>query len=431
MPNRTDEIELYSEEVQDILGKPPRWLVRWGTTIIFSVVGLLLYISWMVSYPDIVPAPIMMTTPNAPSPVISRSAGRIDKLFFDEKDSISQGDVLGMIENTASSDDIFELEKKIGEMEAFSPMSVLNFAPEKNLQLGEISPAYTAYAELYEAYQTASASSFDIKKINQIRAQIQNIQNINVELNRQKATLVLEESLADSALQRQKMLFREGAVAKQDVENAETIFLQRKRTTERNKLDLLNNELRINDLNQQITTIQKNMNLTTSSKFVSLVESIKQLQAQIEQWKTAYLLTAPVSGRVSFHPIVEEKVYVEQQFEVATIVPPSDKVIGLIALQMKGSGKVKVGQKVLIKLDGFPYQEYGFVRGEIIRKSAIPRNDVYEVEVKLPEGLVTNRGEPLQFEQRIQGVAEIVTDNKSLLNRIFEQIMSAFETSVE
>ena len=209
------------------------------------------------------------------------------------------------------------------------------------------------------------------------------------------------------------------------------MFYKKKRARESIRLEVLNNELRVNDLNQQITGIQKSMNLTASSKFVSLLESIKQLKSQIDKWKTAYLLTAPISGIISYNSVIEEQIYIDQQFEVATIVPPYDKIIGLIALQMKGSGKVRKGQKVLIKLDGFPYQEYGFVRGEITRKATIPRNDAYEVEVDLPEGLVTNRGKPLKFEQRIQGLAEIITENKSLLARIFDQIAAAFEQSAE
>ena len=32
--------ELRSEEVQEILGRPPRWILRWGITLLFSVILL-------------------------------------------------------------------------------------------------------------------------------------------------------------------------------------------------------------------------------------------------------------------------------------------------------------------------------------------------------------------------------------------------------
>jgi hypothetical protein len=34
-----ENIELRSEEVQEILGRPPQWIIRWGITIIFIIVA--------------------------------------------------------------------------------------------------------------------------------------------------------------------------------------------------------------------------------------------------------------------------------------------------------------------------------------------------------------------------------------------------------
>ena len=36
------EIELRSEEVQEVMGQIPAWIVRWGITILFIVVLVLL-----------------------------------------------------------------------------------------------------------------------------------------------------------------------------------------------------------------------------------------------------------------------------------------------------------------------------------------------------------------------------------------------------
>ena len=86
---------------------------------------------------------------------------------------------------------------------------------------------------------------------------------------------------------------------------------------------------------------------------------------------------------------------------------------------------------MIIKFDGYPYQEYGIVRGEIKNKSAIPRENKFYVEVELPEGLKTSRGDTLEFQQQIEGQAEIITNSKSLLRRIFDQILTALESVKE
>ena len=54
MPTSPPFIALHSEEIQDILGKAPSYLVRWGITVIFFVLMVIFLISWFVKYPDII-----------------------------------------------------------------------------------------------------------------------------------------------------------------------------------------------------------------------------------------------------------------------------------------------------------------------------------------------------------------------------------------
>jgi HlyD family secretion protein len=85
---------------------------------------------------------------------------------------------------------------------------------------------------------------------------------------------------------------------------------------------------------------------------------------------------------------------------------------------MQRSGKVKVDGEVNIKLSGYPYLEYGMVRGIVKSKSLVPSGDSYIIEVGLPEGLTTLYGKQLEFTQNMQGTAEILTDNMRLLQKI-------------
>ena len=79
---------------------------------------------------------------------------------------------------------------------------------------------------------------------------------------------------------------------------------------------------------------------------------------------------------------------------------------------------MKTGQIVNIKLSGFPYLEYGMVRGEVKSKSLVPTGDAYIIEITLPGGLTTLYGKKLDFTQNMQGTAEIMTDNLRLLQKI-------------
>jgi HlyD family secretion protein len=118
--------------------------------------------------------------------------------------------------------------------------------------------------------------------------------------------------------------------------------------------------------------------------------------------------------------------FVKQGEQVLSIVPPvqTGKIIGRLSLPVAGSGKVKSGQRVVVKLDGYPFHEFGSLTGTVKSKSLIPQDETYNILVDLPTELKTNYGKRIPFEQQMQGQAEIVTEDKRFLERILEHIWS-------
>ncbi|MCL2414466.1 MAG: hypothetical protein FWC94_04350, partial [Bacteroidales bacterium] len=47
----TLEVNLHSEAVQEILGRPPQWMIRWGITLVFVVIFGLFVGSYFFKYP--------------------------------------------------------------------------------------------------------------------------------------------------------------------------------------------------------------------------------------------------------------------------------------------------------------------------------------------------------------------------------------------
>jgi hypothetical protein len=48
--------ELRSDEVQDILTRPPSAIIRWGITVIFGIFCMIFLVSWIIRYPEIITA---------------------------------------------------------------------------------------------------------------------------------------------------------------------------------------------------------------------------------------------------------------------------------------------------------------------------------------------------------------------------------------
>ena len=102
-------------------------------------------------------------------------------------------------------------------------------------------------------------------------------------------------------------------------------------------------------------------------------------------------------------------------------------IIGKAKLEGFNSGKVKTGMKVQVRLDGFSYKEYGVLNGFVKRIANVPGQDGYEVEIDLPNNLITSYQDTISFRQEMQGTARIITEDRSLLMRILEDLRSAFE----
>ncbi len=154
-----------------------------------------------------------------------------------------------------------------------------------------------------------------------------------------------------------------------------------------------------------------------------LEESFMNLKAQMNIWVNTYYLISPVEGIATFTRFWSANQSVKAGEPVVSIVPHDPgEYVGRVNLKMQRSGKVKEEQLVNIKLSGFPYLEYGMVRGVVKSKSLVPSGDSYIIEIDLPQGLTTLYGKSVEFTQNMQGTAEIITEDQRLLQRIVNPI---------
>ena len=157
-------------------------------------------------------------------------------------------------------------------------------------------------------------------------------------------------------------------------------------------------------------------------------EAFANLVSQIDIWEQNYLIKASISGIATFTRFWSDNQNVVSGERVVSIVPyDSTNIIGRMLMPIKGSGKVRVGQKVNIKFFNYPYMEFGMVRGVIRNISTVPADNLYSVEVSLPSGLTTNYGIELSFNQQMKGIGEIITDDIRFIVRVIRPIRSIIQ----
>ncbi len=412
-----DHIQIRSDEVEDILGRPPSWIVRYGTTVIFLSMVAVVAISWMIQYSDVIEGSIIVTTPSPPMNIIAETSGRILQLNVNDKDSVYKDDLVAVIESNANYSDMLWLNEKVKRMQQFDKPFSLN----KNLKLGEVQFAFSNFQRDFQDYSLQQRGTFDKQQIEQISTQIRNVQR-KIDNTKDKTRRLQEQlSLEFTEVRRIENLYRNGAKAITDVNKAKARYKNLERSLDDIKAEELSYIGEIDRLEEKKLEIQRGKIEGGNDKWIQVQQSLNKLAGEIDIWKKKYLITAPIDGKVTFFEPRTELQYINAGEELLMIVPEKEKILGRMKLPITGAGKVKNNQVVNILLHEFPAKEFGVVKGKISNISIIPRDNVYMVDVVLPDGLITTYKDTLSFKQEMSGIAEIITDERRFIFRIFDK----------
>lgn len=174
------------------------------------------------------------------------------------------------------------------------------------------------------------------------------------------------------------------------------------------------------------TSISKQQ--TETEQIKSLLQAYDELKRSLTQWDQTYLLRSSINGTVSFQNFWGENQFIKPGEVIFTILPKQEDLLGRLVVPAQNSGKIKPDQKVIIKLDNYPYQQFGVVEGKVKNISLSPDADGnYFVEISLPHDLKTSHNQEIEFNKEMRGTAEIVTENLRLIERFFYQFRKIFQ----
>ncbi len=420
MKERKPEI-LYSDPVREIMGKPPNRILQWGTSILLVIFILFLVFAWIIRYPDIISAQVEITTTNPPVTLVTKITGRINSLFVAEKDTVHSGQLIAVMETTATPDEI-ELLRQISDTiqrpELLSYRSLPLFSG-----LGELQAYYGTFLKNLSDLNNYNINDYYGSKIISLTSEITGIRQYISRLSTKEKLFTENQRLEKRKFGRDSSLFAGKVIAETELERSHQSLLRVNIELQQVRLDHSQKSIDLSEKQQlledfRITRIVENEKLVSA-----LRESFLNLKAQINLWENTYLLKSPIDGIVSFNKYWSANQTVVKDEPVVSIVPlKTGNFLGRINLKMQRSGKVKNGLAVNIKLSGYPYLEYGIVRGLVKSKSLVPSGDAYIIDIELPKGLTTLYGTRLEFTQNMQGTAEIITENNRLLQKIINPI---------
>lgn len=137
--------------------------------------------------------------------------------------------------------------------------------------------------------------------------------------------------------------------------------------------------------------------------------------------------TAPVNGTVSSLDINQPGKVVQAGETLAEIAPQGSPLVLSAVLPNDKAGLVSQGMPVQVKLDAYPFQDYGIIPGIVTFISADSAADqelgeVYQVEIKLEQDYVIDNQQPIKFKAGQTATADIIIRRSRILDILLDPI---------
>jgi len=186
------EIELLSDEIKEIIGYIPKKIIRFGSLFILIIFICLIIASWIIKYPDIIKAPIEITSDNLPMPIISNISGKIDTIYIQNDDFMEKGELIALISSDLDYNDFIITKKNIlslkKELNSATEKEILHLADktaEINYNLGKLKIDYLQLINSVKEYNIFVQSEiFDLKK-QMIHKKISKLKQLKLEYSLQ------------------------------------------------------------------------------------------------------------------------------------------------------------------------------------------------------------------------------------------------------
>ncbi|WP_421811594.1 HlyD family secretion protein [Flagellimonas sp.] len=424
-----DNIELRSEEVQEILTKPPAWIVRWGITLIFLFTLIILVLAFMIRYPDFVTAKVIVSTEQPTERIVARFSGSLDDIYISNGDTVRVGQKLAVIRNTANINDVYYLKSIVDTLSIRSENFEFPLDTVSKLQLGDIESAYIGFEKNYVDFQLMEDLDPYLNELDGTRQSLVEIKSRIKNQIDQRLLLEQEYALKEVDFDRHQQLYEKGVISQQEYESKKLELLQMDKNISAMAISISQLREARASTDQNLRTTKINEQEDGMRLLRNLSQSLNTLKMAIRQWEYDYVLMSSTEGIVGFHEFWGENQFIDSGEMVFSILPmDTSELIGKLVLPSKNAGKVVPGQKVLVKLDNFPYQQHGMLVGRVENISVSPDNEGnYFVYISLPEGTSTSYNQKLPFEQELLGNAEIITENLSVAERLFYKFKELFQ----
>ena len=439
---------------------------HWSRAVIWGIVGVTVAsIGWacLAKFEEAVPAQGKLEPKGVVQPVKAPVGGVIEEVYVEEGESVEAGDALLSFDPQATRAQLTALEairQKLNDENDYYQAQLADqtevAAPTEiaagMAQLTSNRAALVAENNLYRAQLAGDASgeslppeqrqrlrtateevnsrlSIAALEVDQLERQLTQTQ---VQLANARDALRVNQDILD----RVKPLAERGAIGEipylqqeQEVKNRQTEVNRLVEEEQRLELAIIQAQEQLwntevasrEELQDRIAANDNQIAQIDSQLTKTVLENEKRLQetdgqiAELQQVLDYQELRAPVSGSV-FNLKANLPGYVANTTEPILEIVPTDSLVARVFITNRDIGFVREGMEVDVRIDSFPYSEFGDVEGTLthIGSDALPPDEAnpyyrFPAEITLEDQFIDINGEPIQLQSGMSLSANIKT----------------------
>ena len=425
----TPSVQYRDSAIQDMMGRPPGWLLRSGIGVVTVSVAVLLGLTALISYPERVEAPFVLQTETVPLAVNASAPNYVDTLLKEDLATVIPGDTLLVFRSDGDWRTVRPLynyltEAKGKEPDALAVILVRDYPATLSSVVGQFNATLRATHSYMRTNGVAAQAAA-------IRQEISQAENLSASLERQVAIYDKELGYKAMSVERARAMTADSLMSQQEAEGIEEQTLTAQRQREVLVAGDVQNQLRITQLNQQILRLQLDHQERRAEFARQLRQQLQALRAALDEFDLRYFIVAREAGVIDWTPDVRKDALVGGSAPLGYLLPDesSSQKVARLALPPAGSGRVALGDRVILELDAFPSRQYGQVNGTLVAVDAVALPDQdrqfgRQATVELADTLRTSYDVKVPFQYNLTGMARIITKERTLLQRLTDQLFN-------
>lgn len=413
-----------SDFVEDIISKKPSFIIRKGASIAFFMVLLLCLCSTFIKIPDTVSSTAELVSCNPAKPVEAKTASKLIKVAVKDGSKVHKGDLLACLESTANYLNVIKLSNIIDSsaiiLEQLDYKTLDKLLSTRIDSLGELQEFFQIFTQSYSEFRNYSPIGSFPQKLKMLEKDISFLRKLHNNISEEHRLTKQDLSITQKTFDANTTLLAQKVISDFDYRIETSKLISKKLTPIQLHSALISNEILQHDKDKEIAELKNKAKEQTQN----FIYSINTFKSQIDTWKQKYMLTAPISGTIVFNGVLMENQNMSEGQTLFYVDNKNTEYFAILYLPQPNFGKLKVGQKVLMKLPAYPYHEFGVLKGYIEYISPIISEKGYFAKISLPNALLTSHNIQVKFKEGLVGQAEVVIESRSLfevfINRIFK-----------